>query len=170
MVHSVSARLARMLIKLARHRDLCSLEGIAPPRLAARVCMRLKASPVENSLPYPGVSFSCRRRLAAWSYGYGFPPVGEFVCGSLAIAPGRILRWFPRPVARQARRFCGQRDGRYARLEIPQRSPRVRSKPREAQGGSPQPPRSLCNENCPDIRHLRSNWFFVLSVRCAIDN
>jgi hypothetical protein len=151
MAQSVSARFARMLIALARHRIPCSLETRSPPRLAARIGACMKASPVENSPPQSSVPFSCRRLLGTRSRGPVFPPVGEFVCCSLAIAPSRILRWFPRPVARQARRSCGERDGRYARLEIPQRSRKVRSKPREASGRWWRPPRSSRQEICPDL-------------------
>jgi hypothetical protein len=48
MADSVSAGFARMLINLARHRNPCSLEARAPPRLTARVRTRMKAWPVEN--------------------------------------------------------------------------------------------------------------------------
>jgi hypothetical protein len=51
MADSVSAGFARMLINLARHRNPCSLEARAPPRLTARVRTRMKAWPVENWMP-----------------------------------------------------------------------------------------------------------------------
>jgi len=81
--------------------------------------------PVEDLGPDKGARFYCRRVFRTECGWWRFSPVGEIFGRSHAVAPSRILRWFPRSVARQTRRSCGERDDRSLRREIPQQSPTV---------------------------------------------